>query len=210
MQNLYRAALTPARAIHRAIRHRVLDRVIRRASKRSPLRLVLGSGSLSQKGWLATDREHLDMLNHAHWSRYFGKESVDAMFAEHVWEHLTEADAVEAARNCRCYLKPGGYLRVAVPDGLHPSQAYRDAVKPMGSGAGADDHKVLYTYATLSRVFEEAGFRVELLEYFDENGSFQAGDWDPKDGLVLRSRRFDERNSDGRLNYTSIILDARK
>lgn len=40
----------------------------------------------------------------------------DAFVAEHVWEHLSLADAHRAAQNCHRYLRPGGRLRLAVPD----------------------------------------------------------------------------------------------
>ena len=79
-----------------------------------------------------------------------------------------------------------------------------------GMGAGADDHKVLYTCETFRGLFERAGFQVEPLEYFDSTGAFHAVEWDPAAGMIHRSKRFDERNQSGRLNYTSIILDARK
>ena len=71
---------------------------------------------------------------------------MDAILAEHVWEHLDCFAAIVAAQNCFKYLKPGGYIRVAVPDGWHPDKDYIDYVKPGGWGAGSDDHHVLYTY----------------------------------------------------------------
>lgn len=40
----------------------------------------------------------------------------DAFLAEHVWEHLSLDDAHRATRNCQRYLRPGGRLRLAVPD----------------------------------------------------------------------------------------------
>jgi predicted SAM-dependent methyltransferase len=127
-----------------------------------------------------------------------------------VWEHLTEEDGARAARQCFEYLKPGGYLRVAVPDGFHPDETYIEYVRPGGTGAGADDHKVLYTHKTFAALFERAGFRVELLEYFDSSGEFHFVDWSPEAGTIVRSRRFDDRNAGGTLKYTSIILDAQK
>ena len=132
------------------------------------------------------------------------------MLAEHVWEHLTIDQGLEAAQRCFEYLKPGGYLRVAVPDGFHPDELYRHRVRPGGSGAGADDHRVLYNHITLADIFEKAGFRVDLLEYFDSEGKFHFVDWNPEDGKINRSWRFDRRNEDGATNYTSIILDAYK
>jgi predicted SAM-dependent methyltransferase len=145
------------------------------------------------------------------WACYFSPNSVDAILAEHVWEHLTSDKDVTAARNCFKFLKAGeGYLRAAVPDGLHPNPDYVESVMPGGSGSGAKDHKVLYTYRTFPEIFDSVGFEVFLLEYFDELGDFHHVDWNPSDGVIQRSRDFDPRNVNGKLNYTSIILDARK
>lgn len=175
-----------------------------------PRRIVLGSGGISPRGWIATDIDQLDISAERDWQRYFSPGSVDAILAEHVWEHLSWQDGAAAARLCFKYLRAGGYLRIAVPDGLHPDPQYIDAVKPGGTGPGANDHKVLYTCETLQRHLATAGFDVRALEYFDEEGQFHARTWDPADGLVRRSARFDERNQDGTLRYTSIIVDAVK
>jgi predicted SAM-dependent methyltransferase len=99
---------------------------------------------------------------------------------------------------------------VAVPDGFHPDPAYIASVRPGGTGGGADDHQLLYDYRSFGRVFEDVGFRVDLLEYFDETGTFHAKAWDETRGVIARSARNDERNADGKLVYTSIILDAVK
>ena len=85
-----------------------------------------------------------------------------------------------------------------------------EEVRPGGSGAGADDHKVLYNYASICELFSSIGFDVHLLEYFDEHGQFHCNDWHPSDGLVQRSKKFDPRNTAEQLAYTSIILDAVK
>lgn len=175
-----------------------------------PLRIVIGAAGLYDRGWIATDIEQLDLLKEESWQRLFERGSVHSLLAEHVWEHLSEEDGYEAARRCYEYLKPGGYLRVAVPDGFNPNPQYIDYVKPGGNGAGAHDHKVLYDHRTLSRVLEEAGFRVQLLEYFDSKGVFHSVDWLPKDGKIHRSQLFDDRNLGGSLSYTSLMLDAWK
>jgi len=119
-------------------------------------------------------------------------------------------DGLIAACNCHMYLKPEGYFRVAVPDGFHPNAEYIDYVKPGGIGAGAEDHKILYNFRSLESVFMHAGFHIDLLEYFDEKREFHYKEWSPQDGMIYRSKRFDERNQNGLLNYTSLILDARK
>jgi predicted SAM-dependent methyltransferase len=173
-------------------------------------RIVIGSGGKRFEGWVPTERKELDLLIEGDWEHYFEDGSLDAILAEHVWEHLTSEESLVAARNCFRFLKPGGYLRVAVPDGNHPNPIYIANVKPGGSGSGAEDHKFLYTYSTLSTVFESAGLKVNLLEYFDEDGRFHFAEWSPSDGFIERSRRFDPRNRDIPLSYTSVILDAVK
>jgi predicted SAM-dependent methyltransferase len=208
--NLFRAWWNFFGTIYQTIRFWIIDRKIMLGRLRKPLRVVLGAGVRGQKGWLSTDINHLNILLNEDWQRYFRGNSIDALLAEHLWEHLSEEDASAAASNCFTYLKQGGYLRIAVPDGFHPSSEYIDAVKPMGSGFGSKDHKVLFTYISLSRLFESAGFDVELLEYFDESGDFHQKEWDPNAGFVARSMNYDLRNRDGSLSFTSIILDARK
>ena len=152
----------------------------------------------------------VDALSPDDWGRFFQEASIDAILAEHVWEHLTEEEGVRAAGVCFEYLRPEGYLRVAVPDGLHPDPKYIEHVKPGGTGPGADDHKILYTCHRFREVFENVGFRTRLLEYFDDRGVFHFEDWNPRSGFISRSRRFDPRNRVGELKYTSIILDCLK
>jgi predicted SAM-dependent methyltransferase len=182
----------------------------RRVQAASPVRVVIGSSGVCGPGWIPTDMEYLNLLDESHWQNVFAENSVDALLAEHVWEHLAPEEARIAARNCYKYLKPGGYLRVAVPDGFHPKVEYIDAVRVGGSGPGADDHKVLYNHDTFRELLEGVGFQVEMLEYFDSSGQFHATDWDPAAGKIWRSKSFDRRNQDGVLRYTSLIADARK
>jgi predicted SAM-dependent methyltransferase len=186
----------------------VAERRLRLAVRRQPLLIVVGASGVSQAGWTATEANFLELLKVDDWERYFSKHKIDAIVAEHVWEHLTPEDGLKAATNCARYLKPWGRLRIAVPDGNHPDPAYIDYVKPGGSGYGADDHKALYNYRRLSEMLARAGFDVQLLEYFDDDQKFVARPWDPKDGMILRSARYDERNRDGKLAYTSVIADA--
>ena len=174
------------------------------------LRIVIGAGGVFETGWITTEIEHLDILNNKHWERLFRKKRIDCILGEHVWEHLTIAEGRSAARNCYQYLKPGGYLRVAVPDGFQSDREYLEWVKVGGIGPGAKDHKMLYNYKTLTQLFEQVGFDVKLLEYFDSENKFHFVDWDVCGGKIHRSMRFDERNINGILKYTSIILDAYK
>lgn len=183
---------------------------LKAAGRRPPVRVVLGGGHIPVPGWIVTDADLLNILDEKDWRRYFRSDSIDSCLAEHVWEHLTRNEGERAARLCYRFLRPGGRLRIAVPDGRHPDSEYLDAVKPMGSGEGAHDHKVLYTSDTLEDVLRSAGFSTRVLEGFDANGAFMTSLWDPEDGMIHRSARFDPRNRDGSLRYTSIIIDAIK
>jgi predicted SAM-dependent methyltransferase len=185
-------------------------RLKKRVKFASPLRLVIGAEKNFDSGWIATDIEYMNILNRKHWERYFKKNSIDAILAEHVWEHLTTENGLIAAQRCFQYLKPGGYLRVAVPDGYNPDPEYIEWVRPGGVGSFSYDHKALYNYETFRDLFKKADFKVNLLEYFDQDGKFHFVEWDPGEGTIHRSRRFDGRNKDGDLRYTSIILDAYK
>jgi predicted SAM-dependent methyltransferase len=199
-----------AKKLHKHINSIQGKNRLKNISTSGPIKIVIGASGSYDKGWIDTDIEYLNLLIPHHWETYFQKSSVDAILAEHVWEHLNLNDGLIAAKRCFEYLKPGGYLRVAVPDGFCSDERYINDVKPGGTGAGADDHKVLYNHETFMDLFVKAGFRVDLLEYYDSEGNFQYVNWNAEDGKIWRSKRFDDRNKDGILNYTSLILDARK
>jgi len=122
-----------------------------------PLKIVIGSSGIYDEDWIPSEVYILNLLDERTWNRYFVSNAIDAMLAEHVWEHLTLEQGKIAAKTCYKYLKQGGYIRLAVPDGFHNDQKYIDYVKPNGSGAGADDHKVLFNYKSFTSVFNEIG-----------------------------------------------------
>ena len=179
--------------------------VLQRKVASEPLKLILGASGSTRAGWFSTEQVFLDIRKDSDWSRFFEPASVDAMVSEHVWEHLSEVDGCKAAELCFRYLKPGGRLRIAVPDGNHPSPDYREGVR-----IGRHGHKVLFGHDSLGAMFRSVGFETELLEYFDADGQFHEQNWDPDDGMIVRSKRFDRRNRDGQLRCTSIIMDARR
>lgn len=177
------------------------------------LRVIIGAGNTNYEGWISTQENELNLLKEEDWINTFGVESVDAFLAEHVWEHLTYEEGIIAAKNCYKALKPGGYIRCAVPDKNFRNEWYQNMVQVGGPGPvdhPAATHKVVYDYQTLQRVFSEAGFEVTLLEYCDENGDFHYTYWNEADGKIGRSFRFDTRNSVNKIGMVSIIIDAKK
>jgi predicted SAM-dependent methyltransferase len=171
---------------------------------------VVGAGRVCPDGWIPTDKWFLDLLRPTDWHACFPGACIDAILAEHVWEHLTEEEGLIAAQMCFRYLKPGGYLRAAVPDGLDPDPNHVERARPGGTGPGAETHRVLYTWSRFKALFESAGFRVDMLEYYDEQAVFHAADWSPADGMIHRSKRFDGRTGPDEYHFASIILDAWK
>lgn len=177
---------------------------------RNDLKIIIGSAASKQDGWISTNYPLLDLTDHKTFAALFDSGSISNFLAEHVWEHLSLENGAKACHNCFVFLKKGGVLRIAVPDGFHPDADYIAKVKPGGYGPGADDHKVLYNYRTLSALLENEGFKTSLLEWFDEQGNFHHTEWDATDGFVMRSTRFDQRNKTNPTAYTSLIIDASK
>ena len=173
-------------------------------------RVVIGSSGVFNAGWIPSNYQYLNLLNESHWIRAFGDRKVDALLAEHVWEHLSEADGLLALKLAHKYMREGARLRLAVPDGYCPNADYIEKVKPGGTGEGSDDHRVLYNVNSLEKIMLDAGFSVERIEFYDAKGQFHRVPWDPADGMVHRSSTHDERNFDGQLVYTSLILDGFK
>ena len=184
--------------------------IVKNAVRKGNLKIVIGAGGEHEKGWIPTDIDFLNLLNESDWSRFFHLGTIEMMVAEHVWEHLTLEESSQALKNCFAYLKPGGHLRIAVPDGNHSNPDYIEMVKPGGYGYGSDDHKVLYTISSLSVLLEKIGFKVKGLEYFDDNRRFVFTDWNPTGGKIRRSKRFDPRNAGSEMIYSSLIVDAIK
>lgn len=185
-------------------------RFLRSVSVTAFPKVVIGSSGVFDSGWIPSNYQYLNLLEESHWQRAFKQHKISALLAEHVWEHLSEAEGLFALKLAYKYMRGGARLRLAVPDGYCPSPDYIEKVKPGGTGEGSDDHKVLYNVDSLEKVMAEAGFRVERIEYYDANGQFHRVSWDPADGMVHRSFLHDERNADGKLVYTSLILDGFK
>jgi predicted SAM-dependent methyltransferase len=172
--------------------------------------VTIGAAGISAPGWIATEQSWHDITSQQSWSDLFMPGQVKRILAEHVMEHLHPKEAVQAIKNFYEFLEPGGYVRIAVPDGNHWSPEYIENVRPGGLGPGALDHKVLYTFTKLYELFTNQGFIVNGLEYFTDSGEFKTNPWKNEDGMIHRSFLNDERNRDGVANYTSIIIDAFK
>jgi predicted SAM-dependent methyltransferase len=175
------------------------------------MKLIIGAGGKTQSGWVSTEQGQLDFLVRDDFARVLGGAvGFECILSEHVLEHLSYDDVFTALKNCYDFLASNGRLRIAVPDGFHPDLDYIEYVRPGGSGAGADTHQMLFNYVLLKKIMETVGFRVELLEWWDENGQFHGRPWNELDGNIERCLASDPRNVDGEPHYTSLIVDGIK
>lgn len=194
-------------AYFQRLRKKLFEKELRNSSEHN---LVVGCSGVYQEGWLPSEWYFLNLLVEEDWHSYFKENSINAVLAEHVWEHLTYKEGKKAAEVCYKFLRKSGNLRIAVPDGFHFSKEYIDYVKIGGSGRGAGDHKVLYDYKLLGDLLTEVGFSVNALEYYDENQNFHEKKWDDVNGIIHRSKKFGYISRDGIVGYTSLIIDAKK
>jgi len=180
------------------------------ATQSEPLRVIVGAGFTSQPGWLSLEQSDLDITDPAQWARLFAPGSIDSILAEHVLEHLTPAEAMAAVRNFYTYLKHGGYVRIAVPDGFHADPQYQFWTSPQGWDSS---HIWIPNVQTLSQLLARAGFIVEPLEYWTPGGQFIRNPWRQEDGPIGRCPGTLQ---NGLLSlfsgcdYTSLIVDAVK
>lgn len=192
----------------KAQQDRIREQVTAKLADDRPLKIVIGAGETAYEGWIPTDIPAFDILKHTHWADLFQPNAIHRMLAEHVFEHLTTDQLTDFLRIARIYLGDGGRIRIAVPDGYHPDPTYIEHVRPGGIGVGADDHKVLYTCDLMAEILTAQGYDFQLLEYFNADGEFQQVEWDVADGYIKRSADNDTRNSEGKLAYTSLIVDC--
>lgn len=152
------------------------------------VRVIIGSGSQRLEGWLATDIDKLNIVEESSWRRLFKPGSIDRLLAEHVFEHLSLRELRDALAHIHRYMKPGGMLRLAVPDAFHPSRYYYNLVKP-GGWETPYEHMLFLEHEMLSRVANEIGFEVRLIEYFDDSGIFHGTNYRSEDGVIQRCAR---------------------
>ena len=80
----------------------------------------LGCGGMTFKDWLNIDSEypqHCDIIRDLTKGLPFLPEGqFDAVFSEHFFEHINRKAAMMLLQDCFRALKPGGHLRIAIPD----------------------------------------------------------------------------------------------
>lgn len=100
-----------------AMRGRETRRAALIGAKR-PLMLHLGSGTEHKDGWVNVDLagDPVDLAWNLARPLPFGDGTVDGIFHEHLLEHLPLSAGATLTRECARVLRPGGTLRIGVPD----------------------------------------------------------------------------------------------
>jgi len=106
-----------------------LDRLITKAE--DPVFLNLGSGprGLNDPNWINVDG-YLD--TNVHYCMDFTKKfpfpdnCFNGIYCEHVFEHFTQEEGLPFLKECFRVLKPGGSVRIIVPDGEKVIRTYID------------------------------------------------------------------------------------
>lgn len=151
-------------------------RARRLASSCRPLRLHFGCADNYLQGWvnldLARPGRRLDLRWDLRRPLPFPTGSVEAIFAEHLLEHLTVGQGLGVVRECRRLLGQGGVLRIGVPDLSRYVRSYQGGdsllteVRPgrptlalaLSEVFYRYGHRSMYDFDTLRALCLEAGF----------------------------------------------------
>lgn len=95
------------------------------------------------------------------------EKSVDFIYSSHFFEHLFKDDAARLLKSCTRVLKPGGTIRISIPDLAYAVSLYSIGRKTEmlddfffveGKGSYLARHKYMYDFDLLKLALEEAGF----------------------------------------------------
>jgi predicted SAM-dependent methyltransferase len=151
------------------------------AARPVPRYLNLGSGprGLDDVHWVNVDGfpdKNVHFLIDISRALPFPDGSFDGVFCEHVLEHFSLDDGLKISREIKRILRPGGVLRVIVPDAEYVVRMYlqkpHDLIAYRGGGDAGEtametvntffrqryDHQFLYDWTTMEKMLLNAGF----------------------------------------------------
>ena len=178
--------------------------------QKAPIKLNVGCGTDYKEGWINIDNNsdhNIDRLD-INWdlrnSLPLADNTVDFIFNEHFIEHLTVEESRVAITDMMRTLKPGGVMRVAMPDlasvvndYLHVpldkdpviKQFNMDFIKTKAEWMNISfrwwDHKWLYDWEELERRFNELGFTTVQRCKLRESDYDELKNLEIRDGSIL-------------------------
>jgi predicted SAM-dependent methyltransferase len=161
-------------------------------AQQSDLRLHLGSGGEHKSGWVNVDLlgDPVEVAWNLARPLPFESASAAAVFHEHLLEHLPLQAGAVLMRECHRVLKPGGLLRVGVPDAGKLIRSYgadRTYLETLHPGRPTamlavqelfywHRHCALFDTETLCLVFQASGFPDPREHEFGDSGLGQVPD----------------------------------
>ena len=157
------------------------------------MKLHLGCGKRHLNGYLnidARDDVGADMVMDVTHLDDISAGTVDLIYACHVLEHVPRNQTLDVLREWRRVLKPGGLLRLAVPDFRALCRLYRDDRVPLwrliGPLVGRQDydgntHYNIFDYDYLAWHLEQAGFHSVTTWTLEDWGYLELPCWDKWD-----------------------------
>lgn len=148
----------------------------RKLQQMNDVRLHWGCGQRRLDGWVNIDGWRTDATDYVHDLRVklpFFDQSVELIFSEHVLEHVEFDVAEKVLTDFFRIMKPGGRVRLIVPDLEKCCRAYLNIDKTwftkidaerLTAGDGLNQifyshfHRYIYDYETLALVLRRAGF----------------------------------------------------
>ena len=135
----------------------------------TPVNLHLGCGKKFIPGFIHIDVrkfDHSDYVCRLDKLEMFKDNSVDLIYWSHVLEHFKRHECENALKEWHRVLKPGGLLRLAVPDFesiVKIYQEYKNVELLIGLLYGGQDyqynyHHVAFDFNYLSKLLMQAGF----------------------------------------------------
>ncbi len=138
----------------------------------SALKVHLGCGKRRLAGYAHVDLADYPHIDHRHDIRtlpMFADGTVDLLYASHTLEYFDRVEVREVLAAWRRVLRPGGTLRLAVPDFEALARVYLDSgnlglvIGPLYGrwevpGGPVLHHRTVYDFAALKGVLEDCGF----------------------------------------------------
>lgn len=174
------------------------------ASWPPPLLRVLYRGSdcrqwYSEADYLRRLRDHVFVHHRLEYGLPFDDASVDYVYSSHALEHCFREDAQATLIEAHRVLKPGGWIRVAVPDLEHAIALYRVGKKDQALGyffassrAGSSErHQYMYDFELLRDLLKASGFAEISRRAFREGvvNDIEILDNRPEETLFVEARK---------------------
>lgn len=136
------------------------------------MKIHLGCGKRHIPGWVHVDIADFPHIDHQHDCRtllMFEDESADLIYACHLLEYFDWMEVVDVLREWRRVLRPGGTLRLSMPDFAALVELYKttgNLADVLGSlygrwdtGDGIVYHHMTFDIGSLSMILRLAGYR---------------------------------------------------